>query len=84
MSELDAERAESHLWLGLAYTRHAERTGSFKRAYFSGLARSAFTRTVELDPDHLAARHALMKFYLEAPAVAEDLVSGWCEALVGR
>jgi tetratricopeptide (TPR) repeat protein len=68
--EQDGTRAELHLWRGLAYARQAEQASAFKRAWFAGIARGAFTRTLELAPDNLAAHRALMEFYLEAPAVA--------------
>jgi tetratricopeptide (TPR) repeat protein len=68
--ERDGTRAELHLWRGRAYARRAEQASAFKRAWFAGIARGAFTRTLELEPGNLAAHRALMEFYLEAPAVA--------------
>ena len=59
--------AKRHFWLANAYGSSAENAGTFSVMSIAGKARDEFTKAVQLDPNDLEARFALMEFYLMAP-----------------
>ncbi|MFA9460135.1 tetratricopeptide repeat protein [Thiohalorhabdus sp. Cl-TMA] len=61
------DNADFHYWLGRAYGKLAERANIFKRAYYAGKTQEHFQRAVELEPEHLHARVALVMYDLQAP-----------------
>jgi len=65
--ELDENNSEYHLWLGRAYGQKAQRSSVFKKPSLAKKVKKEFEKAVELDPDNIDARFALMKYYLRAP-----------------
>jgi tetratricopeptide (TPR) repeat protein len=61
------ENAEAHYQLGVAYGRLAEKANMFRRYSLAAKTRHEFERAVELAPDDLDARLALVEFYTMAP-----------------
>ena len=59
--------AEYQLWLGRAYGTQAQAANPFKQMSLARKTRSAFEKAVELDPNLLEARFALIDYYLIAP-----------------
>ncbi len=66
---LQNHNADFHLWLGRAYGRQAERAFVLKQPWLAGKARRQFETAVALDPESVAARWALMEYYLKAPGL---------------
>lgn len=65
---IDPSSSPASYWLGRAYGEQAVRGNLILRAKLAGKVRRAFERAVELDPDNLDARMALVEFYLRAPS----------------
>ena len=91
--ELHTHKADFHLWLGRAYGRQAEHAFVLKQPWLAGKARRQFETAVALDPQSVAARWALMEYYLKAPgflggsrdkARAEARAIERCDAAAGR
>lgn len=61
--------AEYYYWLGSAYGQLAQNSSIFKQPGYAVKARKALERSVELDPDSIAARTALIDYYTIAPAI---------------
>jgi len=59
--------AEAHYWLGTAYGSQAQKASIFGQASLASKLREEFEKAVELDPNHLDARFALLQFYTVAP-----------------
>lgn len=59
--------ADYHYWLGLTLGRQAQQASVFKQASLAGKTRNEFERAVQLDPNHLEARSALISYYKMAP-----------------
>lgn len=57
-------------WLGDAYGLSALKAGLFSKLSWAEKCRTAYEKSVELDPQNLSARVALLNFYLKAPAMA--------------
>jgi tetratricopeptide (TPR) repeat protein len=64
---LDPTSAHNVYWLGRAWGVQAIRGNMLVRARLAGKIRRAFSRAVELAPDNVDARTALLEFYLRAP-----------------
>jgi tetratricopeptide (TPR) repeat protein len=60
--------AEYHYYLGGAYGNQAQKAGMFGGIGLGKKALSEFQRAVELDPNYLQARLALIDFYMVAPS----------------
>jgi len=59
--------AQHHFLLGTAYGRQAQRVNVLKQASLAKKTKAEFERAVELDPNLLEARFALIDYYLIAP-----------------
>jgi tetratricopeptide (TPR) repeat protein len=59
--------AEAHYFLGVAYGELAQKANILKQASLAKKTKAEFERAVELDPNHLDARFALISYYLIAP-----------------
>lgn len=62
--------ADAHYWLGNAYGRLALKANIFRRLSLARKTRAEFERAVELNPDDVDARFALVQFYTMAPGFA--------------
>lgn len=62
--------ANYHYWLANAYRSLASAANIFKAMSLAGKIRQHYETAVELDPDHLQARMALLEFLSHAPAIA--------------
>ena len=62
--------AEYHYRLGVALATHINHVSFFKKMGVTGEIKAAFLRAVEINPDFLDAREALMTYYLSAPGIA--------------
>ncbi len=67
--ELDDNYSDSHFWLGALYGRKAQKAGIFKRIGLAKKSRKGFQRAIELNPEHVRAREALVRFYVQAPGI---------------
>jgi tetratricopeptide (TPR) repeat protein len=67
--KLDGRQASYHLWLGNALGLEAQRASKVRQPFLARRIKSAFEKTVELDPANVAAREGLMQFYSIAPGV---------------
>src|SRR5512146_2066723 len=63
-AQLSPDCSESHFWLARSYGMKADTSRSF---WLARKARVEYQTAVKLDPDNLAARRALMEYYLQAP-----------------
>lgn len=70
--------ARNHYQLAGAYGQSAATAGMFKRISIAGKAKGEFQRAIEVDPNFLPARMALVEFNLSAPA----LMGGSVEAAI--
>jgi tetratricopeptide (TPR) repeat protein len=68
--QANGRSADYQFWLGRAYGEQAQKANVFKQAMLAKRTKSAFERAVELDPNHLEARFALIDYYMIAPAIA--------------
>ena len=59
--------ANAHYLLGIALRDQAMQAGMFERASLAQKCRPELERAVELDPNHIDARFALVTYYLLAP-----------------
>ena len=66
-TRIDPASSQYQYWLGNAYGRQAVRAGRLKQARLAGRIRGALERSVELDPNNLDARSALLQYYVIAP-----------------
>jgi tetratricopeptide (TPR) repeat protein len=70
---LDAERSEFHDWLGRAWGRKAEESGTLAAFSALSMARKAsheFATAVRLDAGNLEAQRDLIRYLLNAPGIA--------------
>ena len=65
--KLAPKNAEYHYYLGAAYGEVAQRAGMIKQARLAPKIKAEFEKAVELDPNHVDARLALIDFYTVAP-----------------
>ena len=63
----EPRNAEAHFLLGTAYGRQAQQASLFKQASLVKKTKAEFEKAVELDPNLLEARFALIDYYLIAP-----------------
>src|SRR5436305_7758373 len=61
--------ADLHYLLGSAYMEEGETANVLSRMSFARKIKTEFERAVELNPDHLEARHRLIMVYVMAPAL---------------
>jgi Tfp pilus assembly protein PilF len=61
------DSAAAHYWLGDAYGNLAQKARVFARFGLAKQTRQEFERAVQLDPNFLDARYALVEFYTLAP-----------------
>ncbi|HVR38890.1 MAG TPA: tetratricopeptide repeat protein [Thermoanaerobaculia bacterium] len=66
----EPNNATYHLWLGNAYGQMTQKASMFKQLGLAKKTKSAFERAVELDPNLLDARFALVDYYIFAPGIA--------------
>jgi tetratricopeptide (TPR) repeat protein len=64
---LEPRSSECQLWLGRAYGAQAMQATLLRQAALAKKVRKAFERAVELDPNNLPARTALVEYYSRAP-----------------
>lgn len=64
---LEPRNADYHYLLGAAYGEQAQKAGKLKQVSLARKTKAAFERAVELNPNHLEARFALISYYLLAP-----------------
>jgi len=64
---LDPKNSTFYLWLGRAYGREAESANVLRQPGLARKAKSAWERSIELDPDNLDARSDLIQYYTQAP-----------------
>jgi tetratricopeptide (TPR) repeat protein len=62
--------AGCHFQLGNAYGQAARSAGMFKAMSLAKKAKAEFERAVQLDPNLIPARFALLEFHVVAPAIA--------------
>ena len=67
--------AEYHFGLGQAYALNLPTAGLFKKLRLASKMKAEFQTAVTLDPRHLPARFALLRFLLGAPAIAGGSVA---------
>ncbi len=63
------KKAEYHYYLGGAYGRQAQTAGMFGGISLAKKAKASLERSVELDPNFMDARFALIDYYLVAPGI---------------
>jgi tetratricopeptide (TPR) repeat protein len=64
---LDPKNAEHHYLLGATYGQQAQRAGMFSAAGLAKKTKAELERAVELDPNYVDARLALIDYYMIAP-----------------
>jgi tetratricopeptide (TPR) repeat protein len=80
--KLQPGNAEYHFWLGSALGRMAREASLFKQASLARKTKAEFERAVELDPNHLEARFALLDYYSIAPGImGGDMSKAGAQAL---
>lgn len=65
--KLAPRNAEYHYYLGAAYGELAQRAGMIKQARLAPKIKAEFEKAVELDPNYIEARLALIDYYTVAP-----------------
>lgn len=65
--KLNPRSSEYHYWLGGAYGELAQKSNVFKQASLAKKAQNALETAVQLDPNNLDPRFALIDFYKFAP-----------------
>lgn len=65
--KLAPKNAEYHYYLGAAYGELAQNAGMLKMASLAKKTKAAFDKAVELDPNYIDARFALIDYYTVAP-----------------
>jgi tetratricopeptide (TPR) repeat protein len=61
--------AEAHYYLGAAYGDKAQKANMFSAGMLAGKTKAEFEKAVELNPNYLDARFALVQFYAIAPGI---------------
>src|SRR5258708_7333585 len=67
--QLRPNSAAYHFHLGEAYGSQAQKASIFGQASLAGKTKDEFLKAVELDPNQLQARSALVDYYTMAPAI---------------
>lgn len=65
----DAENADYHAWLGMAYGARALSASIFGKASAAGNSKKSFIRALEFNPDNTTALSGLSTFYAQAPGI---------------
>lgn len=73
--ELAGTNAEYHFTLGNLYGIQAQNASVFSKLSYAGKVKDEFLRAVELSPETLRYRLALLGYYLQAPGIAGGSVS---------
>jgi tetratricopeptide (TPR) repeat protein len=68
-TRLQRRNADTWFELGNAYADLVLRSNVLQQPFLAIKAREALERAVQLDPNHLEARYALVQFYILAPAI---------------
>ncbi|MBL4789384.1 MAG: tetratricopeptide repeat protein [Kordiimonadaceae bacterium] len=68
--EENAAHAEAQYWWGAANGQTAQNASIFSALGYAKKSKKAFEKAVELNPDYLEARGALMQYLLQAPGIA--------------
>ncbi len=68
--KLEPQNAEYRFWLSAVYGRKAESANIFSKWSLAGKFKEQAEKAIQLDPKHIEARHALIQFHLQAPAIA--------------
>lgn len=63
-------KAEAHYWLGVIMEKQAEASSIFSIRAYGKESQKAFLKSVELEPENILYRQALINFYLDAPSFA--------------
>lgn len=61
--------AEYHYWHGAAMGSDAQASGMIRKGMLAPKIKTAFEKTVALDPKHLPAMEGLVQYYLQAPSM---------------
>ena len=61
--------AEAHYWFGAAAGSLAANVSMFKAGKYAREVRDAFSKAIELDPQHADAHQGLIQFHLQAPRI---------------
>ena len=69
-TKADPTRAEHFSQLGMALSARMPEVGFMQMAMLSGRMKSAFEKSVELDPRHVAGLIGLCRFHVNAPEIA--------------
>ncbi len=67
--DADPERPEYWLMRGTVKAARIETSSIFSRVGLAGACRKDFEKTVELEPENVAALKALVQFYIRAPGI---------------
>jgi tetratricopeptide (TPR) repeat protein len=67
--ELNDTNAGYHFYLGNVYGAQAQRAGFFSKISYAKKVQKQFSRAVELGPEDIRYREALMMYYLMAPGI---------------
>ena len=65
----EPNNADYHFWLGVTYGAQAQKASIFKAPGLAKKTRAEFERAVQLDPNHIEARLALLDYYSIAPGI---------------
>ncbi len=82
-----AGKARHHYWLGRANAVLAKRVGLFSRAQYATEVKAQLEQALEMDPDHIHARVALVAYLLKAPGFlggSREQAQDHIEELAGR
>ncbi|MFQ5702022.1 MAG: tetratricopeptide repeat protein [Acidobacteriota bacterium] len=79
--ELDPNSSEYHYRLGEAYADEVDHVNMFRKLSIARRIRSNLQTAIELDPNNLDAREALIVFYVEAPGLAGGSIAKAEEAV---
>ncbi len=66
---LQPNNAEYHYWLGSSYGRAAQKANIFKQLSLAKKAQHELEVSVQLDPNSIESRFALLEFYSVAPGI---------------
>ena len=62
--------SQAWLWLGRSYGRKAQKASIFSQLGLAKKCKTAFEKSVALDPKNVDARDGLVNYYLQAPGLA--------------
>lgn len=68
--QADAQRAEFHSQLGAVLGQRTGEVNVMQQAMLSGRMLSAFRKSIEIDPEHVAGYVGLARYYSNVPAIA--------------